>query len=51
MWNLEEPELLKVEPLCGTLGHLNLRQARWRKGRGGLSRGRDKEEKKASRAR
>ena len=25
MWNLGEPELLRVEPLCGTLQKLNFK--------------------------
>ena len=26
MWNLGEPELLREEPLCGTLGKLNFKR-------------------------
>ena len=25
MWNLGDPELLRVEPICGTLGSLNFK--------------------------
>ena len=28
MWNLGEPELLRLEPVCGTLGNLHLCKSR-----------------------